>query len=66
LGAGTFGFVALAIVEKNKNCRIKHFLKIFIEKVAIKKLPKIENVFEAKRILREIRILRNMVHKNIL
>lgn len=35
-------------------------------KVAIKKLHKIEDLVDAKRVLREIRILRSMQHENIL
>jgi mitogen-activated protein kinase 1/3 len=34
--------------------------------VAIKKLHKIEDVVDAKRVLREMRILRHLVHENIL
>jgi mitogen-activated protein kinase 1/3 len=37
-----------------------------IEKVAIKKLHKIEDIVDAKRVLREIRILRSMNHENVL
>jgi mitogen-activated protein kinase 1/3 len=38
----------------------------FKEKVAIKKLHKVEDGVDAKRVLREIRILRSMKHENIL
>jgi mitogen-activated protein kinase 1/3 len=34
--------------------------------VAIKKLHKIEDVIDAKRVLREMRILRHLQHENIL
>lgn len=34
--------------------------------VAIKKLHKIEDVIDAKRVLREMRILRHLEHENIL
>jgi mitogen-activated protein kinase 1/3 len=36
------------------------------ERVAIKKLHKIEDIIDAKRVLREIRIMRCMKHENIL
>ena len=36
------------------------------EKVAIKKLNKLEDIVDAKRILREIRILRSLKNENIL
>ena len=36
------------------------------EKCAIKKLHKIEDIVDARRVLREIRILRNMNHENVL
>ena len=36
------------------------------QSVAIKKLHKIEDVVDAKRVLREIIILKNLVHDNIL
>ena len=39
---------------------------IITAKVAIKKLHKIEDLVDAKRVLREIRILRSMQHENIL
>ena len=35
-------------------------------KVAIKKLHKIEDIIDAKRVLREIRIMRCLKHENIL
>ena len=34
--------------------------------VAIKKLHKIEDIVDAKRVLREMRILRHLAHDNIL
>lgn len=34
--------------------------------MAIKKLHKIEDIVDAKRVLREIRILRSMNHENVL
>ncbi len=45
-----------------------YFYKILLcpEKVAIKKLNKIDDIVDAKRVLREIRILKNMKHENIL
>jgi len=36
------------------------------KKVAIKKLRMISDVFDAKRALREIRILKNLRHENVL
>jgi mitogen-activated protein kinase 1/3 len=46
--------VALAIDKQTK------------AKVAIKKLHKIEDIIDAKRVLREIRIMRCLKHENIL
>lgn len=37
----------------------------FNKKVAIKKLHPVEDIVDAKRVLREIRILRIMQHENI-
>lgn len=54
IGQGAYGQVALAIDKKANG------------KVAIKKLHKIEDIVDAKRVLREIRILRNLKHDNIL
>ena len=69
IGKGTYGAVVSAIDNINK------------EKVAIKKLSKIEdlvshlvwlNIFnsvqqiDAKRVLREIKIMKNLQHENIL
>lgn len=54
LGAGSYGTVLLAIDTKNQN-----------QKVAIKKLNAVEDIVDAKRVLREIRILRLMKHENI-
>ncbi|EGR28707.1 mitogen-activated protein kinase 3, putative [Ichthyophthirius multifiliis] len=54
LGCGAYGQVVMAKDKQtNKN-------------VAIKKLHKIEDIVDAKRVLREIRILRNLLHENIL
>lgn len=54
LGSGAYGVVYAAIDSKTK------------EKVAIKKLNKLEDTVDAKRILREIRILRSLKNENIL
>ncbi|EGR33044.1 protein kinase domain protein [Ichthyophthirius multifiliis] len=54
LGCGAYGQVVMA-EDKKLNMQ-----------VAIKKLHKIEDTVDAKRILREIRILKNLVHENIL
>lgn len=54
IGKGTYGAVVSANDHKNK------------EKVAIKKLTKIEDMIDAKRVLREILIMKNFVHENIL
>lgn len=54
IGSGAYGQVVLA-QDKVKN-----------QKVAIKKLHKIEDIIDAKRVLREIRILRHLQHENIL
>lgn len=54
LGSGAYGVVFAAIDTKTK------------EKVAIKKLNKLEDIVDAKRILREIRILRSLKNENIL
>lgn len=55
LGSGAYGQVVRAKDKKNQN-----------QYVAIKKLHKIEDVIDAKRVLREIRILRHLIHENIL
>lgn len=53
-GKGTYGTVISAQdLEQNK-------------KVAIKKLRRVNDVVDAKRILREIRILKALKHENIL
>ena len=54
MGSGAYGVVYAAIDIKSK------------EKVAIKKLNKLEDIVDAKRILREIRILRSLKNENIL
>lgn len=54
MGSGAYGVVFAAIDTKTK------------EKVAIKKLNKLEDIIDAKRILREIRILRSLKNENIL
>ena len=54
LGAGAYGAV---IKAKDKRTG---------ELVAIKKLSKIEDIIDAKRILRELRILRLFKHENII
>eukprot|EP01017_Pseudomicrothorax_dubius_P045941 TRINITY_DN8029_c0_g2_i2.p1 TRINITY_DN8029_c0_g2~~TRINITY_DN8029_c0_g2_i2.p1 ORF type:complete len:328 (-),score=95.91 TRINITY_DN8029_c0_g2_i2:288-1271(-) len=54
IGSGSYGFVIKALDKKtNKN-------------VAIKKLHKIEDIIDAKRVLREIRLLRCLKHPNII
>ncbi|CAD8161180.1 unnamed protein product [Paramecium pentaurelia] len=53
LGAGSYGTVLLAL-DTHTNT-----------KVAIKKLNPLEDIIDAKRMLREIRILRAMAHPNI-
>lgn len=55
LGAGAYGQVVRA---KDVQAGGKY--------VAIKKLHKIEDAIDAKRVLREIRILRHLLHENIL
>ena len=54
VGTGTFGTVISAIDQLHN------------KKVAIKKLRQINDVFDAKRVLREIRILKNLRHENVL
>lgn len=54
MGSGAYGVVYAAIDIKSK------------EKMAIKKLNKLEDIVDAKRILREIRILRSLKNENIL
>jgi len=54
MGAGAYGAV---IKAKDKETN---------EFVAIKKLSKIEDIIDAKRILRELRILRTFKHENII
>jgi len=54
IGKGTYGAVCSA-VNKETN-----------QKVAIKKLAKIEDLIDAKRVLREILIMKNLQHENIL
>ncbi|CAD8200715.1 unnamed protein product [Paramecium octaurelia] len=58
LGAGAYGHVALAIDKKQTDPDY--------QKVAIKKLHLVRDEIDAKRVLREIRILRTMKHENIL
>lgn len=58
LGAGAYGHVGLAL-DKMQN-------DPDMQKVAIKKLHRISDEIDAKRVLREIRILRSMSHDNIL
>jgi len=54
VGKGTYGSVFSATNNKTG------------QKVAIKKLGKIEDTIDAKRILREIMIMKNCKHENIL
>jgi len=54
IGTGTYGTVIAA------------YDQVINKKVAIKKLRRINDVLDAKRVLREIRILKNMRHENIL
>ena len=54
IGKGTFGTVVSAINKENNT------------NVAIKKLSKIEDIIDAKRVLREIKIMKNLTHENIL
>jgi serine/threonine protein kinase len=54
IGKGTYGAVISAIDGINK------------EKVAIKKLGKIDDMIDAKRVLREIKIMKHLQHENIL
>ncbi|CAK70129.1 unnamed protein product (macronuclear) [Paramecium tetraurelia] len=53
LGAGSYGTVLLALDTQTNT------------KVAIKKLNPLEDIIDARRMLREIRILRAMTHPNI-
>mmetsp|Transcript_30885 Transcript_30885/g.30374 ORF Transcript_30885/g.30374 Transcript_30885/m.30374 type:complete len:93 (-) Transcript_30885:552-830(-) len=54
IGKGTYGSVVSAVDHLTN------------EKVAIKKLTKIEDMIDAKRVLREIIIMKNLNHENIL
>jgi len=54
MGAGAYGAVIKALDKRSG------------ENVAIKKLHKIEDIIDAKRILRELRILRLFRHENII
>jgi len=54
IGRGTFGAVISATSSTTG------------ENIAIKKLAKIEDVIDAKRVLREIIIMKNLKHENIL
>jgi serine/threonine protein kinase len=54
VGRGTYGAVISANDNKNNT------------KVAIKKLSKIEDAVDAKRVLREILIMKNLSHENVL
>jgi mitogen-activated protein kinase 1/3 len=54
VGKGTYGAVCSATDKKSGL------------KVAIKKLAKIEDVIDAKRVLREIIIMKHLQHENIL
>ena len=54
IGSGAYGQVILCLEKPHDT------------KVAIKKLHKIEDLIDAKRVLREIRILRHLKHENIL
>lgn len=62
VGTGAYGAVVLAYDLYNKNTKVT---KLILQ-VAIKKLNKIEDEIDAKRILREIKIQRAMNHQNIL
>ena len=53
LGAGTFG------------CVIQAYDNLTRRPVAIKKLHKIEDLMDGKRILREIRLMRVLSHENL-
>lgn len=55
LGSGAYGQVVRAKDKKQGGAY-----------VAIKKLHKIEDVIDSKRVLREMRILRHLEHENIL
>ena len=54
LGAGSYGWVISAFDQVTKR------------EVAIKKLHKLEDMVDAKRLLREIRLTRYMSHENTL
>ena len=54
LGAGSYGWVISAFDQVTKR------------EVAIKKLHKLEDMIDAKRLLREIRLTRYMSHENTL
>ena len=54
IGKGTYGSV---ISAKNRETG---------EQIAIKKLSHVEDLIDAKRVLREIIIMKNLVHENIL
>ncbi len=54
IGTGTYGTVVSALDQMQN------------KKVAIKKLRQINDVLDAKRVLREIRILKYLRHENIL
>jgi serine/threonine protein kinase len=54
IGKGTYGAVVSATNKENN------------KGVAIKKLSKIEDIIDAKRVLREIIIMKNLTHENIL
>jgi mitogen-activated protein kinase 1/3 len=54
LGAGSFG------------CVISAFDNLTKRQVAIKKLHRIEDLLDGKRVLREIRLMRVLSHENLL
>jgi mitogen-activated protein kinase 1/3 len=75
IGKGTYGAVISAVdnstKEKGRSWHrwFGYLLRVFIVSyhlVAIKKLGKIDDMIDAKRVLREIKIMKSLQHENIL
>mmetsp|Transcript_39479 Transcript_39479/g.63284 ORF Transcript_39479/g.63284 Transcript_39479/m.63284 type:complete len:109 (+) Transcript_39479:224-550(+) len=73
IGHGAYGVVCSAVDQTNdkkvpicKFCGPKRFIRIKNMKVAIKKIPNaFEDLIDAKRILREVKLLRHLSHDNV-
>lgn len=75
IGKGTYGAVISAVDNSTKEkgsywhsllASLYFGFIISCHLVAIKKLGKIDDMIDAKRVLREIKIMKNLQHENIL